>query len=1011
MSALPTAADRAPASPAARSLLDKRWLEPLLVLVIVLLALALRTWQLQLHPPGLYNDEAAYGMDALDVAEGKNFAIFFERNNGREPLFIYLAAIAFRILGGVPYALRLTAALLGTLTVLTTYWMARETMRFWRPDDRRLGVFFAAWVGFFLAVSYWHLSFSRLGFRAITLPLVMTIAMALFWRLWRRLREGGRTPWLAITWTGLAIGLSFYTYSAGRLVIVLFVSAAALTLIMARILHMPRRPVVVASAWVVLIALLAFAPLGWYFLQHPGSFAARAASVSIFSEQFAKGDPVGALVNSVVKTVLMFFTEPDANRRHNPAGVPVMDPLLGAWLALGMVLALVRWRDFPRLVYLGWAALFVMPAVLTAEGIPHSLRSIGVIPAAYVLAVSAMLWVGELVFRRRRTLALWLPLPFLLLSGFVGVRAYFGAWSDPERFRNAFLTDFVDLGKAIRSETGDEVWLLTLSPVYSLSDDKLNTVDFFVRDPNKYATVMMDEKTAPQRVEALLEGRDTVHLLRPYEKTELTEASFTFLDAKGMMDFLLRRRGRLVEQRDGSGPGGIPYWVYAIEPQGSLEIPSTPLPADITYGDAVRLTGYNLGATWSEATGDPITIRSDQPLWAVLRWEALRDIDYDLKTSLILKDAEGNVAAQEDGLLTGDGYPLFRIWKTGEASSTYHIVTPLPAVPPGRYTLHLGVYEDQSGRVYPGQAAGEEPTLQPAFAEVVVTPPEKPGAGAEQIQPQTPVDDGALGDGLNLLGFDLARREAAPGDTLPVTLYWRAEVTPTLAATVTLTLLDDTGAAIGESTRPLGGAAFPVSQWRAGEVVRDWHALSLDANAPNGEYKLKVSLAQGGDEDGKTLATLNVAGRPRVFERPTVATPVTATFGRAVALEGVDAPSEVQVAAGDTVALDLVWRVVQPPAMELIRFVQLLNSEGQLVAQQDTVPCGLQCPATSWVAGEYLVDAVTLALPAELAAGNYTLVTGWYEQATQQRLSAFDAEGQPAPDDAIRLPVRIMSGN
>ncbi|MBC8492791.1 MAG: hypothetical protein H8D43_03315, partial [Chloroflexi bacterium] len=89
------------------------WLPLLLVIAI---AAALRFWALGNTPPGLYHDEAFNGLDALGVLEGER-PIFFEANNGREPLFVYLVALSVAVLGRSPGAIRIVAALLGTLTI------------------------------------------------------------------------------------------------------------------------------------------------------------------------------------------------------------------------------------------------------------------------------------------------------------------------------------------------------------------------------------------------------------------------------------------------------------------------------------------------------------------------------------------------------------------------------------------------------------------------------------------------------------------------------------------------------------------------------------------------------------------------------------------------------------------------------------------------------------------------------------------------------------------------------
>jgi len=63
---------------------------------VIALAGILRFWQLGDVPPGLYRDEAANGLDALDVIEGRRDGqspFYFSANNGREPLYIYLTTL------------------------------------------------------------------------------------------------------------------------------------------------------------------------------------------------------------------------------------------------------------------------------------------------------------------------------------------------------------------------------------------------------------------------------------------------------------------------------------------------------------------------------------------------------------------------------------------------------------------------------------------------------------------------------------------------------------------------------------------------------------------------------------------------------------------------------------------------------------------------------------------------------------------------------------------------------
>ena len=78
------------------------------------------------------------------------------------------------------------------------------------------------------------------------------------------------------------------------------------------------------------------------------------------------------------------------------------------------------------------------------------------------------------------------------------------------------------------------------------------------------------------------------------------------------------------------------------------------------------------------------------------------------------------------------------------------------------------------------------------------------------------------------------------------------------------------------------------------------------------------------------------------------------------------------------------------------------------VAQQDSRPCGGECPASSWLPGEVLIETIQLQTPAGLPPGSYRLAVGWYDAATVQRLATVDAAGLPAPDNLLILPVDVQ---
>jgi hypothetical protein len=221
--------------------------------------------------------------------------------------------------------------------------------------------------------------------------------------------------------------------------------------------------------------------------------------------------------------------------------------------------------------------------------------------------------------------------------------------------------------------------------------------------------------------------------------------------------------------------------------------------------------------------------------------------------------------------------------------------------------------------------------------------------------------------------------------------------------------LDERGEVIISQSGDPGHGSFPTSQWRAGETLRDWYDLPLAPELPAGDYTLTINLLAGTSPgEPLVLAPLTIQGRPRQFTAPELSLSFTTQFGRAVHLLGLEGEAPHTAQAGETLPLTLIWQVQEPPGTALVRFVQLLGPVGPPIAQQDSVPCNSECPATSWVRDEILTDVVTLSLPESVEPGDYRLIVGWYDPATLVRLEATNEAGEVWPDNAAVLPITVQ---
>ena len=373
----------------------------LLLVGIVLIAIFFRFYDIGSFPAGLFPDEAANGEDALLILDG-DMRPFYPRGNGREALYFYLEAASIWLFGVGVWQLHIVSALIGVGTVLAMYFATRVWF------GRLAGILAAL----FLATNYWYVTMSRTGFRAILIPLFIALFTAWVGYAIRSVKKGKKkTSLVYAALAGAAWGGGFYTYIAYRVMVGVVVGVFVL-LVLASLHPRIGFPHWRRYKWQVLVGLaaviLVLMPLGLFFLQQPDAFVGRAGQVSVFNKElqaeYGGGTLVGTLVYSTRETLLSFFAgDGDLNWRHNVAGFPLLNQLVGVLFLLGLAWAIrgffvVTWKIIKGVeVHLGMIYAYLLlltsgmlaPVVATAEGMPHGLRSIGLIVPIFILAGTA----------------------------------------------------------------------------------------------------------------------------------------------------------------------------------------------------------------------------------------------------------------------------------------------------------------------------------------------------------------------------------------------------------------------------------------------------------------------------------------------------------------------------------------------------------------------------------------------------------------------------------------------
>ncbi|MCK4470178.1 MAG: hypothetical protein KAW49_00180, partial [Anaerolineae bacterium] len=121
---------------------------------------------------------------------------------------------------------------------------------------------------------------------------------------------------------------------------------------------------------------------------------------------------------------------------------------------------------------------------------------------------------------------------------------------------------------------------------------------------------------------------------------------------------------------------------------------------------------------------------------------------------------------------------------------------------------------------------------------VIVSPPSFPPIGGDERGGV----DVTLGDLVTLSGFGVGAEMARPGETLTVTLVWRAEAETRISYHVFLHLIGPDGALVAQSDGIPANWTRPTTGWLPGEYITDAHILTIPPDAPAGDYTLYAGL-------------------------------------------------------------------------------------------------------------------------------------------------------------------------
>lgn len=377
-----------------------------LLALILFIAAILRLWGLSSNPSHLASDEAALGYNAYSILKtgrdehGEFLPVIFKSFGDWKPgLYVYLDVPAVALLGLNEFSTRLPGALSGIVAVWLVYLLAGEIFKEGEKWRRPTQLF----ASFFLAISPWHLQFTRGAWEA---GISLTLTLAGIYFFLRALRD--KEKYLIFSASCFALTLWAYQGAKSSTAIILVGLAALFYQGLARLSRGTLIKGVVLGIIISLPILISvfegktgrinvFSLLSY---KQPDEYVRQVlqqdeTSKNSWQYPLYHSEPL-YFVNGVIARWthhfsgrFLFFEGDWANRRHSVPNNGVLLVLDSLFLISGLV---VLARLFPKTKILFLAFWFFsspLPAALSRDEI-HGVRSFNmVVPLVIIMALGA----------------------------------------------------------------------------------------------------------------------------------------------------------------------------------------------------------------------------------------------------------------------------------------------------------------------------------------------------------------------------------------------------------------------------------------------------------------------------------------------------------------------------------------------------------------------------------------------------------------------------------------------
>ncbi len=378
----------------------------ILLIGVVVLASILRLWQLGKVPLSPDWDEASLGYNAYSIMQtgkdeyGKFLPVVLRSFDDYKPaLYSYLIIPFIKLVGLNIYAVRLPAVIFGILAVLATFFLVKELFA---------NVKTALLASFFMAISPWHLQFSRIAFES-SVGMAFNIFSVLSFM------KGLKKPFYLLL-SAVLMALNLYIYQSEKV----FTPIMVIILIFVfrkQLFSIPKKYLVSA---LIIGAIISLPIINFTFTDK--SALARAKGVSIFADSTSllkenvqkiiedkkNNDLIGLVLDNrrivFAKTVISgylshfdlnwLFITGDLARHHAPdMGLLYLWDIPFLFIGIFILFFGKFDRKVKLLVFL-WFLAAPIPASITS-GVPHAVRTLNFLPTFQIFIAIGVLFAAQ----------------------------------------------------------------------------------------------------------------------------------------------------------------------------------------------------------------------------------------------------------------------------------------------------------------------------------------------------------------------------------------------------------------------------------------------------------------------------------------------------------------------------------------------------------------------------------------------------------------------------------------